>query len=114
MVIQDGLVSTEAWVQPGRYEVRILTGARDFLSENVQKGSRAHPASRSMGNGAPLPGSKGSRVDVKCKPHSIAKVKNEWGCTSSPCIHFHGSEICFTQFGHICKILFLLFLPFLW
>lgn len=64
--------------------------------------------------GAPSPGSKVSMVNVEHKPYSIAKVKNEWGCTSSPCVCLHGSEVWFTQFGHICKILFHLFLPFLW
>ena len=114
MVNQDGLVSTEAWVQPGWSEVQILAGTRDFLSsQNIQKVSRGHPASCSMGNGAPSPGSNVPRINVKCKHHSVAKVRNEWCYTSSPCICLHGSEIWFTQFGHVCKILFHLFLPFL-
>ena len=34
---QDRLISTEAWVQPGRSEVRILTGARDFFSLKMSR-----------------------------------------------------------------------------
>jgi hypothetical protein len=58
-------------------EVRSPAGAKDFSSICVQTGSKAHPASCTMGTGGPFPGGKARpERDADHSPPSSADVKN--------------------------------------
>jgi hypothetical protein len=64
---------------PGQGKKKIPAGTGGFsLRQNVQTGSRAHPAFYSMGTDI------FSRCKVDHSPHSSAKVANEWSYTFTP------------------------------
>jgi hypothetical protein len=67
-------------------------GEKDFSSSLcVQTGSKAHPASCTMGTGGPFPGAKhGRRVTLTTHLQSSAEVKNEKELYSSPPKRHHG------------------------
>jgi hypothetical protein len=60
-----------------------LQRGRDFsLLQSVQTGSRAHPASYSMGNGGSFPAGKGAKVWSRSLS-SRADIKDAWSYTST-------------------------------
>ena len=62
-------------LQHGRFRVRLPVGERDvFLLQNVQTGSRVHPASYSMGTGVPSAGT------------APTFITNTWSYTSITCM----------------------------
>jgi hypothetical protein len=107
---QDCLVRIEARLQLRYSAVCIPVGARNFLfSKNLQTGSRAHPASCSVGTGAPSLGVKWPGHYVKHSPPFNAKVKNERSYTATPTICLHGvnrENVAFTH-SHVCDGLIL-------
>jgi len=80
-------IVTSLWT--GQFGVQILAGASDFSLQNFKTQSRAHPASWSVGIEDVAVGIEwpGCVVDFTI---SNAKVKNEWSCTSTLVICFHG------------------------
>jgi hypothetical protein len=92
----------------GRSGVRILTGARDSLLQNLQTGSAS---SQPPGQSVPgsLRGQRWPEREVKHSPPSSAQVKNEWSCTSilAVCLHGLGREGVTTWCGR--KVMRLIF-----
>jgi len=66
----------------------VVADAKINLLSKVQVGSVAHPASYSMGNGAPPLGLRHLGHDDHLPPLS-AKIKNEWSYIFTPPIHHH-------------------------
>jgi hypothetical protein len=72
--------------------VRSPAGAKNFSSNLcVQTGSKAHPASCTMGTGRPFPGTKRGRgVTLTTHPHVVQMSRMSRSYTSSPPKHHHG------------------------
>jgi hypothetical protein len=72
--------------------VRSSAEAKDFSSILcVQTGSRAHPASCTMGTGGPFPEAKRGRgVTLTIHTHLVPRSRMSRSYTSSPPKHLHG------------------------
>jgi hypothetical protein len=72
--------------------VRSLAEAKNFSSSLcVQTGSRAHPASYTMGTEGPFPGAKRGRgVTLTTKPHLVPRSRMSRSYSSSPLKRHHG------------------------
>jgi hypothetical protein len=75
----SGSIVSDYGLNDRAIEVRSPTEAEDFSSSPcIQTGSRAHPASCTMGTGGPFPGSKARPGrDADHSPPSSAEVKYE-------------------------------------
>jgi hypothetical protein len=74
-------VSVVTRLRAGWSRVQNPIQERDFSPlQNVQTGSSAHPVSYSEGTGVLAGG------EVDHPSPSTATVKNEWSCTSAPCM----------------------------
>ena len=65
-------------------------GNRFISSQNMHSGSRAQPASYSVGTGGSFLGVKQLRPKAEHPPTSSAQVTNEWSCIFTPPINLHG------------------------
>ena len=73
------VVGIVTWLQDGRFGVRISAGA---ILQNAQTGSRAHPASYSVGTGGCFLWVKRSGLGVNHSPSPSIGVKDKWSYTS--------------------------------
>ena len=79
------------YVNDRRSGVRILPGARLYsLLQSAQSCSGAHPASASVCTRSSFPEGKVAERDTNNSRLSIARVKNEWSCTSGLLTFVHG------------------------
>lgn len=77
-----------------------------FLLHKVQICSGAHQAPYSMDVGGPFSGGKWLGLEVDRSPPSSGKVKNEWRCSSTSRICFHGVDGHYIAIWQLCSDLF--------
>ena len=98
MSIPNGKVGTAIKLRDGRSGIRIMRRKIYFyLLQNVQTGSRAHPASYSMGNRRVLLVMKRTARDIGHSPPSSAMVMTKWSYTSAPSIRLQDVDMNFTS-----------------